>query len=148
MSSVIIWDSKTLPNNNEDTVILWKQYLQSNSKNQISIPELIEKNADRLKARYLTWVYNLGDTKFELLSVVDALKIRNNLSYWWMTPIAEKFNYSKSPQITDAIRILAFDKWLEGIKVENILLRPLMVYLRGCSIHFSFKKLSPLNLKH
>ena len=132
MSSVIIWDSKTLPNNNEDTVILWKQYLQSNSKNQISIPELIEKNADRLKARYLTWVYNLGDTKFGLLSVVDALKIRNNLSYWWMTPLAEKFNFSKSPQINDAIRIMAFDEWNISTQTKSIKLFTDNIALAEC----------------
>ena len=132
MSSVIIWDSETLPNNNEETVILWKQYLQSNSKNQISIPELIEKNADRLKARYLTWVYNLGDTKFGLLSVVDALKIRNNLSYWWMTPLAEKFNFSKSPQIDDAIRIMAFDEWNISTQTKSIKLFTDNITLAEC----------------
>ena len=132
MSNVIIWDLKTLPNNNEETIILWKQFRQSNSKNQISIPELIEKNADRLKARYLTWIYNLGETKFGLLSVVDALKIRNNLSYWWMTPLAEKFNFSKSPQINDAIRIMAFDEWNISTQTKSIILVTNNIALAEC----------------
>jgi surface carbohydrate biosynthesis protein (TIGR04326 family) len=132
MSSIIIWDSETLPNNNEKTIILWKQYRQSNSKNQISIPELIEKNANRLKARYLTWIYNLGKTNFGLLSVVDALKIRNNLSYWWMTPLAEKFNFSKSPQINDAIRIMAFDEWNISTDTKSIILVTHNIALAEC----------------
>jgi surface carbohydrate biosynthesis protein (TIGR04326 family) len=132
MLSVIIWDSKTLPDNNEEIIILWKQNRQSNSTNQISIAELIEKNADRLKTRYLTWIYNLGETKFGLLNVVDALKIRNNLSYWWMTPLAEKYNFSKSPQINDAIRLMAFDEWNKSTQAKSMILVTDNIALAEC----------------
>ena len=129
---IIIWDSQEPYPKSTDTIILWSQYNLKNSVDQISIPELIEKNDNLLKTRYLEWIYDLGLAKIGNSTVIEELKIRENLSYWWMTPIAEKFNYSKSPQITDAIRILAFDKWLEGIKVESILLVTQNNLLVGC----------------
>lgn len=119
---IIIWDSQEPCPKSTDTIILWSQYNLKNSIDQISIPELIEKNDNLLKTRYLEWIYNLGLAKTGNSTVIKKLKIRKNLSYWWMTPLVEKFNYSKSPQITDAIRVLAFDNWSQSVEVESILL--------------------------
>jgi len=52
--------------------------------------------------------------------MVDCLKIRPGLSYWWMTLLAEKCNWAKSPNIEDAIRIFAFDRWVGSRHVHRI----------------------------
>jgi surface carbohydrate biosynthesis protein (TIGR04326 family) len=122
MPKIIIWDSQEPCPESEHTTILWSQYNLKNSIEQISMPEYIEKNANLLKTRYLAWIYELGLAKVSNSTVIKKLKIRENLSYWWMTPLAEKFNYSKSPQITDAIRMLAFDEWFQSVQVESIVL--------------------------
>ena len=119
---IIIWDSQEPCPESEHTTILWSQYNLKNSIKQISMPEYIEKNSNLLKTRYLAWIYDLGLAKISNSTVIKKLRIRENLSYWWMTPLAEKFNYSKSPQITDAIRMLAFDEWFQSVRVEGVLL--------------------------
>ena len=86
----------------------------------VSIPSFIEENSDKLKARYLAWVYDLGQSTIQDSNTISTLKIRKNLSYWWMTPIAEKFNYSKSPQITDALRLMAFDMWANNHSIKEL----------------------------
>jgi surface carbohydrate biosynthesis protein (TIGR04326 family) len=51
---------------------------------------------------------------------IKDLALRKNLSYWWMTPLAQKSNFSKSPQITEAIRLIAFDKWSQNQGFETL----------------------------
>lgn len=148
MSNIIIWDSQILPNKSTETTILWQQFCQINSDNQISLPELIEKNANKLKSRYLTWVYDLSESKLDSLNVVSALEIRQNFSYWWMTPLAEKLSFSKPTQITDAIRLMAFDDWNNSAQARSIklvsnnprLVKALNIYCKGRSINFEWCK--------
>ena len=86
----------------------------------MSIPRVVEENAESLRARYLKWIYDLGETKINGKRIVDHLEIRSGLSYWWMTLLAGKCNFAKSPQIDDAIKLLAFDKWAKGKRVETL----------------------------
>jgi surface carbohydrate biosynthesis protein (TIGR04326 family) len=126
--------------------ILWSQYNLENSIDQISIPEFIEKNASSLKTRYLAWIYDLGLAKISTSTVIKKLKIRENLSYWWMTPLAEKFNFSRSPQITDAIRIMAFEEWNRSAQIKSMMLvtnninlvESLQIYCRDKYIEFEW----------
>ena len=118
--SILIWDSTEPPPIHDGMIVLWRRFAPEGSLTEVSIPALIEENADALKARYLAWIYDLGQATTRNLKVIEALKIRDNLSYWWMTPLAEKFNYSKSPQITDAIRLMAFDLWASNRTITTV----------------------------
>ena len=120
---ILIWDSTKQPPKFEGRIVFWRSSGSTGSLMDVSIPSLIEENSDKLKARYLAWIYDLGQLTIQDSHTIDILKIRKNLSYWWMTPIAEKFNYSKSPQITDALRLMAFDMWASnhGIKELEVL---------------------------
>ena len=88
----------------------------------MSIPRIVEENAESLGAQYLKWIYDLGETKINGKRIVDHLEIRSGLSYWWMTLLAGKCNFAKSPQIDDAIKLLAFDKWAKGKRVDTLAL--------------------------
>ena len=143
---IIIWDSQEpCPTSNHKT-ILWRKYNLENSIDQISIPEFIEKNASLLKTRYLAWICDLGLAKISTSTVIKKLKIRENLSYWWMTPLAEKFNLSRSPQITDAIRIMAFAEWSKFAQIKSMMLvtnnvalvESLRIYCRDKCIEFKW----------
>ena len=57
---------------------------------------------------YLAWVHDVGADEVAGRSLVERLELREGFSYWWMTPLSEKCNYSKSPQIDHAIRLLAY----------------------------------------
>jgi surface carbohydrate biosynthesis protein (TIGR04326 family) len=117
---ILIWDSAEPPPNHEGTTVLWRLFASESSTTEVSIPVLIEKNSNLLKTRYLSWIYDLGQAVIQSSKVAGKLQIRENLSYWWMTPLAEKFNYSTSPQITDAIRLMAFDFWASGQTIQEV----------------------------
>lgn len=147
---ILIWDSSEPPPIHRGTVVLWRSFASENSTTEVSIPALIENNANSLKKRYLAWIYDLGQAVTQNSNVVDELQIRENLSYWWLTPLTEKFNYSKSPQITDAVRLMAFDFWASGqtiIKVEFLssneeLMSCLQDWCAKRNIAFRFKKIA------
>jgi surface carbohydrate biosynthesis protein (TIGR04326 family) len=109
--TILIWDSEGSPPVGNFTNVLWRGFITTESTNTVSIPELIEKDSVALRSRYLSWIYELGEMQVGDRRLIDHLEIRSGFSYWWMTLIAEKCNWAKSPQITDAIRLFAFDKW-------------------------------------
>jgi surface carbohydrate biosynthesis protein (TIGR04326 family) len=119
----LIWDSKELPTS-EDYVetVLWRAFAPENKQGFVSIPTLIEANAESLRARYLAWVYQLGEFRINGIRLVDHLRVRTGFSYWWLSLIAEKCNFSKSPHITDAIRLFAFSDWADLKAIESLTL--------------------------
>lgn len=112
--NILIWDSEAPPPENKFTKLIWRGFVQSGSEGCISIPELIDKNAETLRSKYLALIYELGELKVVGGKLIDHLEIRPGFSYWWMTLIAEKCNCSKSPLITDVIKLLAFDEWAKN----------------------------------
>lgn len=122
MTTVLIWDDESAPPITDGWVVLWRAFGGSADDKVVSIPSLIEDNAESLRARYLTWIYELGETPIRGKSLVDHLEIRPGFSYWWMTRFAEKCNYSKSPQIDDVIRLLAFEQWLAERRPSQVTL--------------------------
>ncbi len=122
MANLIVWDSEGLPPSCNEVNVLWRGFSDGTSSNTISIPSLIEKNAEKLKGRYLAWIYDLGEAHIKGRRLVDHLELRPGFSYWWMTLLVEKCNYAKSPQIDDAIRMMAFTDWATDHPVESLTL--------------------------
>lgn len=87
----------------------------------ISIPKLVEEQADTLKARYLAWIYDLGETRLSGKRLVDHLELRPGFSYWWMTLLAEKI-YSESPGPYDAVRFFALEDLTQALYSRRIAL--------------------------
>lgn len=103
--------------------LFWRKYSYKNDKNFFSIVELVEKNADKLKNKYLAWVYELGKHKINGKSVIDHLEIDENLSYWWATSVAQKFNCSSISQINDCIKLFALEDFIKKHKIKSIYLK-------------------------
>ena len=93
------------------TVLLWRSYDTGDRDDVVSIPRFVEDQADCLRARYLAWVYELGEARVGGKRIIDHLELRPGFSYWWMTLFSEKCGFAKSPQIDEAIRLMAFDEW-------------------------------------
>ena len=100
--------------------VLWRSYDTKGRENVVSIPCLVEDNAESLRARYLEWIYDLGETKIKGKRIVDHLEIRPGLSFWWMTLLAQKCTYAASPNIYHAIRLLACEDLCRSPKVQKI----------------------------
>jgi surface carbohydrate biosynthesis protein (TIGR04326 family) len=123
--------------------VLWRSYIESQNERLVSIPRLVEKNSVVLKKRYLAWIFDLGETIVQGKRVVDHLELRPGFSFWWMTLISEKFNYSASPQITTAIRLLAFDLWARDNNVDSIRLTSDNKALAECIEHWCLERKIP-----
>ena len=101
--------------------VLWRSYDTKGRENVVSIPCLVEDNAESLRARYLEWIYDLGETKVNGKRIVDHLEIRPGLSYWWMTLLAQKCTYAASPNIYHAIRLLACEPLCKATHIKKIM---------------------------
>jgi surface carbohydrate biosynthesis protein (TIGR04326 family) len=148
--TVMVWDADGPSPLGEWTPVLWRNAKDETLPKSVSIPSLIEADADSLKSRYLAWVYELGERRINGVRLVDYLEARPGFSFWWMTLIVEKCNFSKSPQITDAIRLMAFDDWATCRSIKCVVLfsasRPLSECMRlwclGSGVSFEFRYLS------
>lgn len=132
MTRVLIWEADGAPPVSDGLVVLWRAFAGSADAGIVSIPALIEANAESLRARYLTWVYEFGETPIRGKRLLDHLEIRPGFSYWWMTLFAEKCNYSKSPQIDDVIRLLAFEQWADERRPSQVTLITANAALAEC----------------
>jgi surface carbohydrate biosynthesis protein (TIGR04326 family) len=135
---VLIWDLENSPNKSEKKIIIWSGLCE----NEIffSITKFVEDNSLQLRTKYLKWIFELGEININDKSLIENLKIRENLSFWWLTQISEKCNFGKSPQIDNVIKLFAFIEWNKGKKIESLeivsknkpLIKCLIFY---CEIH-------------
>ena len=129
---LLIWDVKGSPPKGGGIVALWSGFNDSENGDVIALPQLVERDAKALRAQYLAWVYDLGNVNINGKPLLDHLQLRAGFSYWWMTLIAEKCNFSKSPQITDVIKLMAFDKWASRRAIKSIRLVSSNLNLSEC----------------
>jgi len=108
--NILIWDIEKIPPRTESTTILWSK--NSEEKNFISIVKYVEDNSNELRSIYLEWIYDLGEYILDGKKVIEHLKIRNNLSYWWMSSIPQKVNIDKSQNINESIKLLGLEKFI------------------------------------
>lgn len=133
MHLVIIDSPNALFSESFDQLVLWQSYNDAAFPNAVSIPSLVEKNADHLRSRYLKLIYDLGEVRVRKTKLYESLKLRPHFSYWWMTLMVEKCNWAKSPLITDVIRLFAFDDWAAGYQnIKSIKLVSPSLELQEC----------------
>lgn len=121
MAKVVIWDTEGLPPPSESTTVLWRGFGDGLKSDVISIPRLIEEGADVFRKRYLAWIYELGEACIQGRRLVDYMELRPGFCYWWMTLFVE-CSFGKSPQIVNAIRLMAFDEWASGRALSRVVL--------------------------
>ena len=111
MSIVTIeYDTSNFVASIEDQIVyLWGSY--SSSEVYFSVPSFLELNAERIRAKYLSFIYELGSSEINGASLIDHLNNNDGLSYWWMTTIAEKSPY-KSPRIYDCLKLIALEEMI------------------------------------
>lgn len=102
----LIWDVDSAPP--ASGVILWRAFAGDGAR---SVPAHLEANGERLRARYLAWVHELGASPAGGGSLCDALALRPGFSAWWMTLVAQKSVFN-SPGIVTALKLLALEDML------------------------------------
>lgn len=121
-SELLVWDIDEPLQAKHGDVVYWQSYDASETDGIYSVPQLVENNAEQLRSQYLALIYELGEAKVNGERVVEHLENRSGFSYWWMTLLTEKCNYSKSPQIDNAIKLMAFKEWFKGKNYKHVLL--------------------------
>ena len=118
--SIVIWDMPDIPNEFSHVTALWNSYSKDEDSNAVSILKEVEERASYYRGVYLGWVYELGELEFRGKKIVQHLELQTGLSYWWLTRICEKCSFSKSPQIENAIKLIAFDELFRNKQVNNV----------------------------
>ncbi len=102
------------------TVVLWSGY--GEDAGVVSVPRHLDMNGDRLRAKYLAFVYDLGETFIRGRRLVDHFRQRDGFSFWWMNRIAEKSPF-KSPRVFACLRLLALEEILVERRVGHVTLQ-------------------------
>jgi surface carbohydrate biosynthesis protein (TIGR04326 family) len=110
VNQILVWTKNENPPSWNGEVILWNNFSTIENKKIISLPFLIEKNAEVLRKQYLEFVEQSGSFKTNDASISDLLELDNGLSYWWLSLMTQKDVTQFSPHIYDVIKILAFEK--------------------------------------
>lgn len=108
-NSVFVWDQPDVPFAAIDDVLLWQNYTENHSF--FSIPRYLEDHAERLRAKYLAFIHDLGEIQVKGERIVDHLDMGEGFSFWWMTKLAEKSPFN-SPRIYDCLRLMALEEIL------------------------------------
>lgn len=137
---LLIWDSKSPPPKGDWNTVLWCQHADRYDANQVSIFDIVEKNSDVLRARYLAWIYELGESKIAGKRVIDHLSIRPEFSYWWTSSLAQKFNCSGTSQINNSIKALALESLFVGTNFKSVILNSENIILANVISGFCLKK--------
>lgn len=109
--SITLWDEQSDPKERANEVWCWRSY--ASGDRVVSVPRYLEDHAERLRARYLAFIHDLGDRRISGQRVVDHLERNAGFSYWWMTQLAEKSPF-KSPRIYCCLRLLALEEMLRA----------------------------------
>jgi surface carbohydrate biosynthesis protein (TIGR04326 family) len=143
-SPAIVWDQKSDPPVGMGEVLCWQSYAEGDQIS--SVPRHLENHSERLKNKYLAFIYDLGESKISGKRVIDHLSMDADFSFWWMTLLAEKSPY-KSPRIYDCLRILALEEILLERKLSNLILKSynrdlaqaIRLLCRDIGVNFSWK---------
>ena len=121
---ISILDGDNIPSDLSESVIYkWNGYQEN--LDFYSVPAYIERNSDRLKGKYLTFINKLGEATIDEKKIIDHLSLKNGYNLWWLSLIAEKSPF-KSSGIFDSLRLLA----LEEIMITN---KPIKLILHSNS---------------
>lgn len=101
--------------NNESIHFIWDDFFNSNDA--ISVPALVEKKAAYYRTEFLAWTETFSASRVDDKSLYTHLQFEDDLPYWWMTSIGQRFNIHNGSRINDVIKTMAFVDYLEEYKL-------------------------------
>lgn len=105
--TLTLWDSAAPPPTDAGPIYLWSGYAEGNEAR--SLLSYVETHAERLRAKYLAWIRDLGEARIDGVRLIDRLGHGAEPSDWWMTLLVEKSLW-KTAAISDAVRLLALEE--------------------------------------
>lgn len=101
-----ICDDFTHGSSDADVVVAWSAFGNDDPRHH-SLPDLIRDHRDRYRSALLDVFRQVESTDHGSLDTIDALNLRANLSYWWMTLVFAK-RWGDLGVLPDAVKVLAF----------------------------------------
>jgi len=135
-----IVDANIKHSNDVMNILFWKQHVDKKNSNQLSIIDIVEDKSDELRKSYLEWIYDIGETNISDKKIIEHLEIRQDLSYWWMTSLAHKFNISGTSQINNSIKLLALEAHLNDNNFNTLILSSDNIALSKIIKNFCFRR--------
>ena len=120
-STLLIWDAEATPPKGDWKTILWRSFGDADDPDIISVPKLVEDQADALRKRYLAWIYELGATRIQDKRLLDHLELRPGFSFWWMTLLTEN-SYAKSNRLYDAVRLFVLEDLSNTLQPDGVIM--------------------------
>lgn len=150
-TTFLVWDSEGLPPGGDWVPVLWRGFSEGGGALTYSIPRRVEEQADALRARFLAWIYYLGEAQIDGKRLVDHLALRPGFSYWWLTLQVEKC-YVKSGRLSDAVKLLAFEDLIADHSASKVILASgdkvlasvFRLWCRRSGQNFEWRRLSKL----
>jgi surface carbohydrate biosynthesis protein (TIGR04326 family) len=129
--NVLLWDRDALPPATSDYVVLWNSFsIPDSIHTSISIPEYVEEHSERLRSRFLAFVHDVGNSRFDAKTVHEHLQIRPRFSYWWLTLFASK-RWHPDSHITETVKLIALEEVLAGLKYSEIIIQSENAFLHS-----------------
>ena len=108
MTSHGVWhicDDFTRASTDADVVVAWSAFGDDDARHH-SLPDLIRHHRDRYRSSLLDVFRQIESTVHGGRDTIDALSLRADLSYWWMTLVFAK-RWGDLGVLPDAVKVLA-----------------------------------------
>ena len=115
--SVLVWDCDEKIPEWEGPVFLWRSFDESAVKGSRSIPNLLEKESERWREKFLALIYEFGDKHTDSKNIIEQLEIEEGFSYWWLSLVAQKDIIQYSMHLYDILKLLVIEDQLKVILV-------------------------------
>lgn len=120
MASLTLWAGSGRPPPGTGPCALWNDYLPADASQEWhSLPDEVISEGAGLRARYLSWVHDVGRRVVDGRTVLDLTSLRPGLNYWWMTLPAE-FSLAPGSPVYTAVRLLALDDLVRRLSATSI----------------------------
>lgn len=113
--SVLVWDCDEKIPEWEGPVFLWRSFDESAVKGSRSIPNLLEKESERWREKFLALIYEFGDKHTDSKNIIEQLEIEEGFSYWWLSLVAQKDIIQYSMHLYDILKLLVIEDQLRSL---------------------------------
>ncbi len=120
MTTLTIWCDTESPPGTDGHLALWNSFRPTGAPSSwYSLPEAVHVDRYALRSAYLKWLHDLGRSTHGTSTVVEALRIRPHLSYWWMTLPAD-FSFAPNSPAYAAVRLMALTSLADRLGVTSV----------------------------
>ncbi len=118
--AVLAWEMSSVKHEDRLTVISWTEYARSEKDDSfISLASEVESRSESIRAQILAFVYETGNKTHRGQTLIEALKIRDSFSWWWMTLFALRRWHDHS-NLYSIARIFALRHVLVDNQITNL----------------------------